>query len=355
MSISTQKIKYNDLVSELLKLLNDREKEVLTKRYSLGGNDKATLEQIGQGYNITRERVRQIENEGLKKVRQADFDRIRQLTELSEAIAKELEQYGGFISQSHLMDNLLNTDESVEVKALKFVLDHVLSPKFTVVEIDDLDTVWRQDHLSDEQIKAMVDEISALVEIKGAPMSFEEIMNECQTCSVYSQIDSMSAENHKIIEAILRARQDMKKNILSQWGKESWTTVTPKRMTDKAYLVMLREQRPLHFEECADLINQSNFDKKKACAATVHNELILDDKYVLVGRGTYALKEWGYEAGTVSDIIEKILKTKGALDKKALSEEVLKQRLVQKTTITLSLMNKDRFAKNTDGTYSLVK
>ena len=110
----------------------------------------------------------------------------------------------------------------------------------------------------------------------------------------------------------------------------------------------------MHFTEIANKINKISFDKKKANAATVHNELILDKKYVLVGRGLYGLNEWGYKKGTVSDVIVDVLKEAGApLDREEIIKRVLDKRLVKKTTIVLALMDKDIF-KKIDGKYELV-
>ena len=50
---------------------------------------------------------------------------------------------------------------------------------------------------------------------------------------------------------------------------------------------------------------------------TVNNELIKDPRFVLIGRGLYALSEWGYEPGTVKDVLVQILKDSG----KALRKE----------------------------------
>ena len=164
----------------------------------------------------------------------------------------------------------------------------------------------------------------------------------------------MPAQNHNVIEAVLKINPSLKKNYLNQWGFAHWPSVTPKRMADKAYLVMTQLNKPLHFKDVAGEINNANFDHKKANAATVHNELILDKRFVLVGRGLYALRSWGFEQGTVSDIIAKILKENGALLKDQLMDKVMDQRMVQKSTIMLALMNKDRFGKDKEGKYQLV-
>lgn len=56
-------------IKEILDSLSTREKEILTLRYGLDGSEIHTLEEIGQTFNITRERVRQIEKKTLDKLK----------------------------------------------------------------------------------------------------------------------------------------------------------------------------------------------------------------------------------------------------------------------------------------------
>jgi len=58
-----------DLMRELLNGLNEREMTILRRRYGLDGEQEKTLEEIGVDYGLTRERIRQIENAALKKLR----------------------------------------------------------------------------------------------------------------------------------------------------------------------------------------------------------------------------------------------------------------------------------------------
>lgn len=58
-----------DDLSEAMSHLTVRERNILNLRYGLNGETALTLEQIGQQLNLTRERVRQLESEALKKLR----------------------------------------------------------------------------------------------------------------------------------------------------------------------------------------------------------------------------------------------------------------------------------------------
>jgi RNA polymerase primary sigma factor len=58
-----------DRVRELLHLLNPIEKDIIRRRFGLGDDSDQTLDEIGKLYNLSRERVRQIQAQGLMKMR----------------------------------------------------------------------------------------------------------------------------------------------------------------------------------------------------------------------------------------------------------------------------------------------
>ncbi|MEO5577013.1 MAG: sigma-70 family RNA polymerase sigma factor [Gaiellaceae bacterium] len=59
----------NEALRSILKSLSHRERRVLELRYGLDGEQPRTLDEVGRTFNVTRERIRQIENQGLKKLR----------------------------------------------------------------------------------------------------------------------------------------------------------------------------------------------------------------------------------------------------------------------------------------------
>jgi DNA-directed RNA polymerase delta subunit len=121
-------------------------------------------------------------------------------------------------------------------------------------------------------------------------------------------------------------------------------------------LVFKKHGKPLHFTKVAELIDKFNYNlpNKKTYSQTVHNELIKDSRFVLVGRGIYALKEWGYERGYVKDVIFQVLKSaQKPLDKEEILEKVLKQRIVKENTVLLNLSNKNYFLRTSKGNYTI--
>ena len=65
-------------INAILGLLKPREKDILTLRYGLFGQEIHTLEEVGKKFNITRERVRQIEKKTLDKLRIKYSDQLRE-------------------------------------------------------------------------------------------------------------------------------------------------------------------------------------------------------------------------------------------------------------------------------------
>ena len=159
-------------------------------------------------------------------------------------------------------------------------------------------------------------------------------------------------KNEEVIKRWLSISHKIGKNPLGEWGRASSPNVNAKGMRDYAFLVIRKHGSPIHFKEVAKAITQY-FDKK-AHVATTHNELIKDKRFVLVGRGLYALAEWGYMSGVVKDVIKKILDKEGPLTKEKVVEKVLKERYVKENTILVNLQNSRYFKKDKDGRYSNV-
>ena len=142
------------------------------------------------------------------------------------------------------------------------------------------------------------------------------------------------------------------KNPLGEWGLVSSPNIHAKGIRDYAFLVLRKHGSPIHFREVAKQIEK--LFGKKAHVATTHNELIKDPRFVLVGRGLYALAQWGYMSGVVKDVIRKILEKNGPLTKSEVVDKVLKEMLRQRKYYCCQFAESEDFTKDKEGRYTAV-
>jgi len=341
--------------TKLLEGLPLRNKEVILRRFGLTESQKMeTLEAIGKDYKITRERVRQIENDSLKRLKEKiknskiepDFK------ELEAYISSVLKQYGNVRKESKLLADL--TAEKNKNFAY-FILS--LSPLFQRLdEGNSCYSVWT----SSKETLALARSLCQSFEEKF--QSLGKTLTEQEVFDIYEkELKSQFKEplTKEAFFSYLEICCHLAKTVDQKWGLVSWAEVSPKTIKDKIGMVLKSENKPLHFQDISQLIEQLNgkLEKVKKMSPhiqTVHNELIKNNNFVLVGRGMYALKEWGYEPGQVKDIIVKVLKDASQpLAKDEIIQAVAKQRAVKESTILSSLRNKNLFGKDESGKYQV--
>jgi hypothetical protein len=152
-------------------------------------------------------------------------------------------------------------------------------------------------------------------------------------------------------QSFLAVSREIHQNPYGDVGLAAWAEIKPQTIRDRIYLVLKKEGKPVHFRTIAEKITAAKFDTRPALAATVHNELIKDARFVLVGRGIYALKEHGYETGTAREVIKKILASQGALHPKDVILAAQKGWFFKPNTILVNLQNQSHFERLPDGRY----
>lgn len=318
------------LTEKLLGTLDARSRDVVTRRFGLKGGETETLEAIGKEYGITRERVRQIESNTKKTLANLREQAVEAVSLFEEVFAT----HGGVMTESHVVE-VTRTQPAL----VRFYL-HVL-PEYKLVSKHELfHPHWHHEQHAHEKAEAIVTCACEVLALKQAPTTQDELMEAIQ-----KRMNETALSGERVIAALVASR-NVERTIFNQWGLVTWPEVSPRGVGDKAYAVLRRHGQPMHFREIARMISEAGFDSKGANPQTVHNELIKDKRFVLVGRGLYGLQEWGYVPGTVADVLEAILrKQQRPMTREELVEEVLKQRLVKKNTILLGLQNSKRFAK----------
>lgn len=341
-----------EVVNELLKTLTQKEADIVRRRFGLGPNPPETLEVIGASYKVTRERVRQIQRWAVERLRTSEVTK-RHLRNIDMLLQQLFEEHGGLMPNDELFAALTAhaSKEAHTTAATSFILEELLADKFTRVESKEYLPYWKPIYTTITALPLVISVAEKILTAAGRPMPGQDLLSQVAS-------DSQLADQHltaTVVQTYLSVATSIDRNPFGEYGLRTWGSIVPKRMNDKILMVLRKSGKPMHFVEITQKINEIGFDHRQAYPPTVHNELILNPEYVLVGRGIYALKEWGYKPGVVADVIAAILAEKGPLDRDAIVAEVMKQRLVKRNTIHLALTNKQRFARLPDGRYSLAQ
>lgn len=336
--------KPKQVTKKILSPLHDRSLDIVKSRFGLGGDsDRKTLEAIGEKYGITRERVRQIEQAALTLIKKSDEYKSEKTSwDELKTIVTEL---GGLVAEEDLL-TAISKDEEIQ-NHVHFYL--VLGDDFKKHrEDDDFVTRWSVDDETSHRVHSSLKNLYST-------LSDDELISENEMVNRFIEElkkINMGALDDEITKRWLSLSKGVSKNPLGEWGKTSASGVKARGIKDYAYLMMRKHGSPMHFREVAEAIT-GTFEKK-CHTATCHNELIKDKRFVLVGRGMYALSEWGYKPGVVRDVIKEILKREGPLTKEEVIDKVLKERYLKKNTILVNLQNPKYFKKNKDKKYTPV-
>ena len=365
------KIKFNEIFAKLLATLNEREREVLRRRYQLTSDmaDYETLQEIGNMYKITRERVRQIENEGVRKLQEAAAaaEFANDLRVVEESLHRFLERHGGMSVESHLMEKFVLPNHELEPyhsQSYLFVIDQLLNSVEKVSESDHFTPFWKLTHFKHDLVEDVFNKVSAELIAKKIPFSREALL-----AAIKNNIGAEHKEHlgqflakhadlneDSLIDTYLNFSKSIKGNLLGEYGLSHWNNIVPTKLGDKIYLILKKSGGPLHFSEIAEQVNGADFTGKKVCPATIHNELIFNDKFILASRGYYALKEWGLVGGTITDLIVRTLRESGRpMTVKEIYDKISEIRPVNQTTIYLTLLNNKRnlFNRVDKGTFKI--
>ncbi len=330
------------VTKDLLAELPDRSRRVLSYRFGLHQNGgRLTLEAIGREYGVTRERIRQIENHGLAAIRESNAYSAHELT--IESLKKALVELGGFLSESEALAALAKHE--TDRNHLLFLLT-VGQPFAYRAEDPNFHPRWHVDQTLAEAIERALHRMHD--ELEG-----DALIPESEFIQLFAHAlkeEGVRGRNDEILPRWLSVSKRISRNPLGEWGRTESPHVRIKNTRDFAYLTLKRHGSPMHFTEVAAGIRK--LFSREAHPATTHNELIKDKRFVLVGRGLYALKEWGYAPGVVRDVIANILDREGPLTRDEIIDRVKRERYVKDATIAVNLQS-GAFMRLPDGRYGL--
>ncbi len=339
----TEKNSLIDIIDGLVLKLNEKEKRSITGRFGLTGR-KETLSLIGKDLGLSRERIRQIEKNSLRKLR-LDFN--KNYKNKIDEIINLFEKNGGIVVDDNIGEDFIKIADNYKfAKNYLRLAFSIISEIESVDESSDLLSGWRIDKVSKEKIISINKKVIEYLKDIDLPKDFSALRAE---------VVGIEKEPKEFVKSAIMLSAKIVEAKNGMIGLKSWPSVNPRNVRDKIYYVLKTGGKPMHFKDITEEIAKLKFDHKKVVQATVHNELIADKRFVLIGRGIYALREWGYSDGTVYDVIKNILSnSKRPVSLGEIISLVNKSRKVKKNTILINLQTNKIF-KKVEGGYVVEK
>jgi hypothetical protein len=339
----TEKNSLIDIIDGLVLKLNEKEKRSITGRFGLTGR-KETLSLIGKDLGLSRERIRQIEKNSLRKLR-LDFN--KNYKNKIDEIINLFEKNGGIVVDDNIGEDFIKLAGNYKfAKNYLRLAFSIISEIESIDESSDLLSGWRIDKVLKEKIISINKKVIEYLKDIDLPKDFSALRAE---------VVGIEKEPKELVKSAIMLSAKIVEAKNGMIGLKSWPSVNPRNVRDKIYYVLKTGGKPMHFKDITEEIAKLKFDHKKVVQATVHNELIADKRFVLIGRGIYALREWGYSDGTVYDVIKNILSnSKRPVSLGEIISLVNKSRKVKKNTILINLQTNKIF-KKVEGGYVVEK
>jgi len=338
----------SSIFDSIINQLPKRQKDIVRQRFGLGGSKPKTLAALGDNYSITRERVRQIEAAALKTLHEEVRGNKEVLATYTKCLA-HLKGMGGVRRVDLFADDcaLVLKHDPLSASYVELLFAVFGKPLMHPAN-KDFSSFWYADGETLKEVKKFIDKVAKVLKNKK-----EAIIGRGEFDSIFYSVVKDHGVSDMVGLNFLLASKKFAANPFGDFGLTQWREIVPKTIRDKAYLVLRKQQGPMHFREIAKAIDGVRFDAKKAHPQTVHNELIKDKRFVLVGRGLYSLKEFGIEEGTTRELLSKLLKKHGPTDFDSLVQLVGEHRVLKRNTILLNLQSKKHFKKQDNGKYHL--
>ena len=327
----------------LLQELGPRQARVLDLRYGLKDGKRRTLEEIGLEFEVSRERVRQIQVKALRRLNHPS--KRKYLEVISTLLENVFQKAGGILRESEILSRLgITTIGNFHPAGLfRFVLQ--LSSKF--VEIGD--EIWALAEYPLRYIPTVVENAVRLLEARRSRMRFNILVSEIKRVS--SITEAVPTLDSLFIEACIKAGPEVEVMSDGWCGLTKWRT----RYLDETVQVLRDEGKPLHYTVITKRVNDL-LSNKRVSDHSVHALLQRWEAiFVRVEPGTYGLREWGLKSHPYYlRLIEAVLKQAG---KPLAANEIIRcvseVRPCKESTALMYLTLNERFVRLESGEFAL--
>lgn len=343
------KEKVYSAIEDTLSDLTEREQEIVSRRFGLG-REKQTLQAIGDVYSLTRERVRQIQDKALNNI----MPKLKKHSFIEELFKGAKNALGKIkIKKEKIFMNSLGDIYNLsgnDLNSLRFFL--ILDKKLGhYPEDDSVHEFWGDSEkrivLANNILKKIMLILSKKPDKLWKSKEILELINN--EIARHFGVRGKTEE----LKDFLGILKTIGKNPNDEFGILTHPHISPSSLDDKILFVMQNKGEPMHFSEIYDdLAKLSEFEdeflsdrwKKDYSKQSIQNLLIMNPKFVWTGRGTYALKDWGFCEGTISDRMREIVKKHKEISAKKLFDILTKERKFSKITFEAYLRDRSNFS-----------
>jgi hypothetical protein len=338
-------------IEKYIKLLPERDAEILKLRFGLGDEGPYSLQKIGSKYGITRERVRQVQNESINKIKEAilNDEKLNKVIILGK---KLIRQTNGFSDLD--LEKQISQDFGFGTKEnhIRFIL--ILDPEIKLEGKDDFHERFYVIKEKKSKIKDFFHSIAK--KLHGQKLDYEKFKDKILFVFNKKLKEDL---NEKSFTKILKISKKIWLNPFNEGGHEENFYIAPKNTKHRILTVFHYHKKPLHFREIYEILKKvrEKFHdlihpswNKITKLETIHNELIRHPDFVLVGRGLYALSNWGYSGKTVEELIlEYLSNVKKPVKREDVINYVLSKKIVKPSGVSIvlyRLKGKVKFLEN---------
>lgn len=328
---------------DVLQFCKPKEQVILLKKYWIETWKEVSLQQIWKEYWLTRERVRQIENQWLSRFRRLIVGNEKYLKVIDTA-KKILQSVWWFLQEWDLISKLLNRGFKFKPQEIKLIL------------VSDFDIYYLKRNKFFKK-SFYIDPIYETLLNEIAQYTLKYFADKWKAENLYEFIDHLKEKFKEKSEKIPFLKENgfymnvlpAIRGITTLDGKiwlDTFLEVNPKTIKQKLIYILRKYKKPLHYEELTTKIMEW-FPEKPVKITTVHNELVKwKDVFVNMGLWLYGLKEWWFEWWTVREIVYKILKEAWRpMYVKEIIKEVLKQKMISPNTVVMTLQKFPEFKR----------
>lgn len=349
------KITENELLASLLNRSgNERTIEIVSKRYGLMNGEKQTLEEIGDNYGVTRERIRQVQKKALNRMKHPMNSIKDQLAGLIEEV---LFRNGGILSAE---------EADLEIpKALGGIKDDgssildLLSDLGWIQNCRIGDIAIYSPLLSGVSLCKLSEKINLLIKTADLGMSVSSIIEKIW---LFSKIKDERFDSNEFVLKYCRTDPRIEEMaITSAYPEIIFRHYTSGQFPKKGWVVLMKrvleeEQMPLHFTEITNKVNDlMGNSERQLDVRRGHSILIEDEIFAHSGvNGTYGLTAWGLKKELTPQVIVECMKKAGfPLHWKQIYNYVSKYKNTKPANIVRCLEDNRLFKKVDAGVYWL--